>query len=193
MQMKKYLTILICILTTTFCYAQDAPHLKFKGIPLTGTATSFVEKLKSKGLTYLGESKGIVLLKGDFAGFKDCTIGVSTFESSDQVCKVTAIFPQRETWGTIMDDYNGLKSLLADKYGAPEVSETFSGREPYSDFNKFYALLNDECNFLSTFHVEGGDIQLTMRKIDNEKASVILNYLDKVNGEIVKKKAIDDL
>jgi hypothetical protein len=53
--------------------------------------------------------------------------------------------------------------------------------------------LNDECNFLSTFHVEGGDIQLTMRKMDNKKASVILNYLDKANSEIVKKKAIDDL
>ncbi|MCI2124938.1 MAG: hypothetical protein LKK21_04720 [Prevotella sp.] len=191
--MKKYLVILICILTTAFCYAQDAPHLKFKGIPLTGTVTSFVEKLKSKGMTYLGESKGIVLLKGDFAGFKDCTIGVSTLEDSDQVCNVVAIFPQRETWGTITDDYNSLKSLLADKYGAPEVSETFSGIAPYDDFTKFSALLNDECNFMSTFHVEGGNIQLTMKKMDNKTASVILNYLDKVNGEIVKKKAIDDL
>ncbi|MCH3993485.1 MAG: hypothetical protein LKE54_00185 [Prevotella sp.] len=191
--MKKYLFILIFILSSGLSYAQNIPHLKFKGVPLTGSVESFVEKLESKGLTYKGKASGIIELSGDFASFKNCMVCVKAFEDSNQICQVSAILPPKETWGTIMDDYNTLKTLLTEKYGKPEVSETFSGSEPSSNFTKFFELLNDECNFSSTFHVEGGTIQLTMKKIDNKIASVILNYFDQSNIEIIKQKAIDDL
>jgi hypothetical protein len=39
----------------------------------------------------------------------------------------------------------------------------------------------------------GSLLQLTMKKIADNTASVILNYFDQSNSEIIKQKAIDDL
>lgn len=190
--MKKFILSLVMLIATTFAFAQGDTHLKFKGIPLTGSLTSFVEKLKSKGMTYIGQEDGVALLKGEFAAYKDCTVGVVTFEGTSQVCKVSAIFPERETWGSIFEDYNNLKSMLTEKYGEPDVTETFSNYT-YNDWSKFHAILNDECKFISTFKTDGGTIQLTMMKVGSFKACVSLHYYDKSNTDLVKKKAMDDL
>ena len=61
------------------------------------------------------------------------------------------------------------------------------------DFSKFYALLNDECHFLSEFSTNNGKIQLTMGKKDYDSASVILRYIDSVNASETRKKVMDDL
>lgn len=190
--MKKFILSLVMLIATTFAFAQGDTHLKFKGIPLTGSLTSFVEKLKSKGMTYIGQEDGVALLKVEFAAYKDCTVGVVTFEGTSQVCKVSAFFPERETWGSIIEDYNNLKSMLTEKYGKPEVTETFSDYT-HHDWSKFHAILNDECKFISTFKTDGGTIQLTMLKAGSLKACVILHYYDKSNTDLVKKNAMDDL
>lgn len=82
--------------------------------------------------------------------------------------------------------------MLTEKYGEPDVTETFSNHT-YDDWSKFHAILNDECKFISTFKTDGGTIQLTMLKVGSFKACVSLQYYDKSNTDLVKKKAMDDL
>ena len=62
----KQLILSLLLAVCTVCNAQTN-HMKFKGIPIEGTLDSFVQKLKSKGFTYLGQQDGMALLKGEFA------------------------------------------------------------------------------------------------------------------------------
>ena len=192
--MKKILFMIMFCISSFMGFAQTDTHLKFKGIPITGSLNEFVTQLKNKGLVYQGSQDGIALLKGEFATFKDCNIGVATFDVTDEVCKVVAILPEKDSWNSVTGDYNTLKELLTQKYGKPEVTEIFSGeRVPSNDFLKFHALLDDECNYSSKFNSEGGYIVLTMNKTDYNKASVILHYYDESNTKTVIQKALDDL
>ena len=168
--------------------------MKFKGIPMEGTLNSFVQKLKAKGYTYIGQKDGTAILEGEFAATKGCTIAVTRFSDKDQVNIAGVIFPKEETWNSITSQHYSLKEMLTEKYGNPECTEEFSqGREPSSDIAKFYALTSDECNFVSEFSCEGGKIQLTMKKQDYRSASVVLRYIDNVNADETRKKIMDDL
>ena len=52
--MKKFVLLLfVCLATLTV----SAEHLKFKGIPLTGTISQFTAKLKAQGVTISPNNK----------------------------------------------------------------------------------------------------------------------------------------
>lgn len=74
--MKRLLSTLFCLLFAIASLAQNAnDHLKFMGIPITGTITQFQAKLKTKGVVIdTKESSkvnvGIRVFKGDFVGQK---------------------------------------------------------------------------------------------------------------------------
>lgn len=187
---KLFISLLLAV--SMVCMSQTT-HMKFKGIPMEGTLNSFVQKLKDKGFTYLGQQDGMAVLKGEFAATKGCTVGVARFSDRDQVNLVAVIFPEKETWSSITSSYYSLKEMLTEKYGTPESTEEFSGREPSSDFLKFRAIVDDECNYISEFSCEGGRIQLTMKKHDYNSASVVLRYIDNANADETRKKVMDDL
>lgn len=189
--MKKIILSLL-LLICTICSAQTN-HMKFKGIPMEGTLNSFVQKLKNKGFTYLGQHDGTAILQGEFAAIKGCTIGVSRFSDRDQVNLVGVIFPEEKSWNGISNSYYHLKDMLTVKYGTPESIEHFSDREPSTDFLKFHAILNDECNYISEFFCENGKIQLTIKKQNYDSAAIILRYIDKANADETHKKVMDDL
>ena len=190
--MKKCLLSILFAFICTMSFAQTE-HMKFKGLPLTGPLMSFVEKLKQKGYTYIGKQDGVACLSGEFAAVKKCTIGVATFNGKDQVNSVVVVFPEKKVWSEITSDYFGLKNLLSEKYGEPESVEFFPNGEPESDFLKFHAILNGECNYTSEFSTPNGKIQLSMKKMDVLSASVYLKYIDKANEQELKKKIMDDL
>lgn len=192
MNMKKIIIALWLFISAGVCFAQSG-HMKFKGIPMEGTLNSFVAKLKAKGFTYIGQQDGAAILKGEFAATKNCTIGVVRFSDKDQVNVVGVIFPEQDSWSDIYQSYLSLKEMLTEKYGEPDVSERFSGNDPDSDFYKFYALLNDECHYVSKFTCENGKILLTMKKQNHNTASVLLRYIDKANADETRKKVMDDL
>lgn len=50
--MKKALLITLLTLLSTVCFGQNGGPLKFLGIPIDGTKSQFVTKLKSKGFIY---------------------------------------------------------------------------------------------------------------------------------------------
>ena len=72
--MKQFLLTLLLTFAVGIGYAQTE-HMKFKGIPMEGTLQSFTNQLKTKGFMPIGIKDGVSLLKGEFAGYKDCTIG----------------------------------------------------------------------------------------------------------------------
>ena len=59
----------------SMCIQAQTEHLKFMGIPLTGSITAFQEKLKAKGIEYDAEGSrqikvGCRCFKGSFSGEK---------------------------------------------------------------------------------------------------------------------------
>lgn len=63
----KHLILSLLLAVCTVCSAQTN-HMKFKGIPIEGTLNSFVQKLKDKGYTFIGQQNGMAILKGGICG-----------------------------------------------------------------------------------------------------------------------------
>lgn len=73
--MKKLLFTLCCMIFAIASFAQSNVHIKFMGIPITGTIAQFQAKLVAKGCTYnkvasASISNGTRAFKGTFVGNK---------------------------------------------------------------------------------------------------------------------------
>ena len=169
-------------------------HLNFKGTPINGTLTEYVSKMKQNGFKLIKSEKGLAMLQGDFAGFKDCIVGVSTLEQKDLVYKIVVIFPEQEDWSSLSNNYFSLKELLTEKYGEPAVSEEkFQSYTPDSDGSKMTQVLLGACKYYSIYEIDKGTIQLSIKNDGVHSCNVTLAYFDKINGDIIKMKAKGDL
>ena len=110
--MKRLFLQLILTLIVGICSAQSE-HMKFKGVPMEGTLQSFTNKLAAKGYTPIGTQDGVSILKGEFAGYKDCTIGAVS-DKSGMVCKVAVMFPAMEKWGDLEHVTNTYRLILPE-------------------------------------------------------------------------------
>lgn len=194
--MKKIFFTLITTLVALTSFSQtESPHLSFKGVPIDGTLNEYVQKMKQKGFDYLGTEDGIAILSGDFAAYKGCTIGVATLKQKDLVSKITVIFPSCETWASLANNYYSLKEMLTEKYGEPDdVTEKFQGySEPRDDNDRMYNVKMDRCKYLTTFRTPKGDIQLSIGHNSVMSCYVLLSYFDKINGDVIRAKAMEDL
>lgn len=193
--MKTSLLTLILSLTIMLTFAQTSEHLTFKGVPIDGTLDEYVSKMKKSGFSHLATEDGIAILKGDFAGYKDCTVGVSTLKQQDLVHKIAVIFPDKDTWSRLSTNYFDLKQMLTEKYGKPsDVVEKFDGNsQPRDDNSKMYEVKFDRCKYYSIWETDAGEIQLSIDHDGVTRCFVRLSYFDKINGQIIKAKAIDDL
>ncbi len=190
--MKHFLLVLLLAFTVSVSSAQTE-HMKFKGIPMEGSLQSFTSKLRAKGFTPIGIENGVSLLKGEFAGYKDCTIG-AVADKSGMICKVSVIFPEMDKWGDLEQCYSNYKSMLTEKYGEPkECVEKFQSNYVKDDDNsKQLELKMDRCKYYSIFDGTNGEIQL---RITHQKYTchVMLNYFDNANQEQLRKQIMDDL
>ena len=193
--MKNLLMTLALVFSTMQLVAQtaDNQHLMFKGVPIDGTLSEYVEKMKLNGFTLLGSENNGALFNGEFANYQNCKIGVGTSNKKDLVSTVFVMFPEREEWNDLYGDYSRLKQLLSEKYGIPNESKEKweNGYEPMLSL-RMSAVKLGECNFTTTFVTPNGKIQLRIER-DGYRCFVFLGYFDKINGEIMKAKAIDDL
>lgn len=192
--MKKKFMTLIFALTTMLTFAQTSEHLSFKGVPIDGTLDEYVSKMKQNGFTHVGTEDGVATLEGEFAGYKDCYVGVSTLKQKDLVHKIVVIFAEKNTWTSLSGNYFDLKKMLTEKYGKPtEVVEKFDTySQPRDDNSRMHEVGMDRCKYSSIWQTDKGVIQLS---IEHEIfiSFVILGYFDRINSEIIKAKAIDDL
>jgi hypothetical protein len=195
--MKTKTLTLILTLTTMLTFAQTSEHLSFKGVPIDGTLNEYVSKMKQSGFTNLSTENGTALLSGDFAGYKDCIVGVSTLKQKDLVYKIGILFPEKDIWSTLSGNYFDLKQMLTEKYGKPsDVLEKFdvpSYSQPKDDNAKMYEVQFDRCKYYSIWQTDKGDIQLSIDHNSVISCFVKLTYFDKINSDIIKAKAKDDL
>ncbi len=193
--MKTFSTTLIFAFTTMLIFAQASEHLTFKGVPIDGTLDEYVAKMKKSGFSLITTEDGIALLKGDFAGYKDCTVGVTTLKQKDLVHRIVVLFSDKETWSTLSGNYFDLKQMLTEKYGEPsDVVEKFDGHsQPKTDDSRMHEVMFDHCKYYSIWETEKGEIQLAIGHNSVTSCFVKLAYFDKINSEEIKAKAIDDL
>lgn len=178
----------------SFAQSQKKEHLTFKGVPIDGTLAQYVLKMKQGGFVNTSTQNGIAYLKGDFAGYKNCYVGVSTLKAKDLVHKIAVVFTPRETWSTLSGNYFELKEMLTEKYGKPtDVVEKFDNSSTDDDHSKMYEVGMDRCKYYSIWQTDKGSIELSISHDSFSSSFVRLSYFDKANGDIVKKKAIDDL
>jgi hypothetical protein len=175
--------------------ADSSPHLSFKGVPIDGTLSEYIAKMKQNGFTLVGIEDETAMLSGDFAGYKNCIVGVATLKQKDLVSRITVIFPECNTWSSLSSNYFSLKKMLSEKYGNPSESvEKFqSSSQPKDDNSKMYEVKFDRCNYYTDFETEKGSIELSIEHESVSSCFVMLSYFDKINSNIIKAKAIDDL
>ena len=193
--MKKHITLFFaCLVFAGNLFAQK--HLSFKGVPIDGTLKSYIEAMVKAGFRYELTKDGTALLTGDFAGYKSCTVGVSTLKNLDVVSYIAVLFPDKDTWPAVLYDYEHLKEMLTEKYGTPSDSqEKFTGNVgDYNNFLVMCALKNGEYKWYTTFSTKLGNIELSiMAGRESHTAMVRLSYYDKANSEKVRNAAMDDL
>ncbi|WP_316808077.1 hypothetical protein [Pedobacter agri] len=196
--LKSTLVVVIMLMVSVMTFGQkpSSQHLTFKGVPITGTLIDYTLKMKENGFTHLATKDGTAILKGDFAGYKSCTVGVSTLKQKDLVHQIAVVFPDRETWSTLYSNYSSLKELLTEKYGKPTiVVEKFgdSNSDDKDDNAKMYEVKFDRCKYYTTWETEKGDIEVSIEHNSVINCFVKLAYFDKINGAIIRAKAKDDL
>ena len=194
--MKKLLFLLFLLIVTSVGIAQSQQHLSFKGVPIDGTLKEYTSSMKKAGFHFEGTKDGISILSGDFAGFKNCIIGVSTLNNYDIVSHITVLFPERDKWSSLLEDYEQLKMMLTKKYGDPDSTiEEFT--EYVDDFDNgliMLALRDGEYEWYTLFSTELGDIELSLVEGTSYLTGMVrLSYYDKINSEKVLNSAIDDL
>jgi hypothetical protein len=197
--MKIIFHILFFVLTAFNVSSQEntisSNHLMFKGIPIDGTLSGYVAKMKQNGFVHVRTEDGIAILRGDFAGYKDCKVGISTLKQKDLVYKIVVFFPERETWSSLSGNYFDLKEMLIEKYGEPSsVVEVFNtDYQPNDDSSKMFEVQFDRCKYYTTFETEVGTIGLSIEHDGVISCYVVLEYSDKINSAIIKEKAKGDL
>lgn len=195
MKTKNSLLFLAHMIMCSFTYSQSSEHLVFKGVPLDGALNEYVLKMEQGGFKNLGAENGTAILNGEFAGYKDCIVGVSTLKQKDLVYKIAVIFPEKDTWSTLSGNYFDLKDMLTEKYGNPsEVIEKFdSYSQPRDDNDKMYKVKFDNCKYFSVWKTDKGEIQLSIHHESVTRCYILLSYSDKINSNIIKTKAKGDL
>lgn len=175
---------------------EQSTHLKFKGVPIDGSLAQFLSRMQSKGFEVTSERKDeIHRLEGDFAGFKQCEVYVSTLDNQDLVSRITVCFPTQDQWKNLYGDYKTLKEMLIEKYGRPvSCVERFTGSlGNLGDDFRMIAVRNDECQYVTRFASDEGDIILSIEQREGLYCFAQLVYQDKENSQAVRKSAIDDL
>ena len=176
-------------------------HMKFMGIPIDGTLTSFTKELKKKGFKHVEafDSEQIKFFVGNFAGYDNCYIQVIAISpENSRVVAVAVSFPLDEQWSDLASKYNNLKRRLTSKYGEPAtcVERFQASAQPDDDFMKMLYVKQDRCEYESNFVNEEGYIVLNIvhaNKGGYDFSYVSLVYVDRVNRESMEQDVMDDL
>ena len=194
--MKRLLTIVAFIFSFMFVMAQTPNnHLTFKGIPITGTLESFVQKLGTKGFRKMYSGESCVAFKGDFAGYSGCKILVFRIPNRNIVHEVGVFLPEESSWTRLEEQYNKFKDMLTIKYGEPAShSETFKEEaSTFSDDAKMISLKEGNCDYEAEWKVDNGTIRVKIFLSDTDGGYIRLGYFDKINDALAQKATEDYL
>jgi len=141
--------------------------LSFKGIPMTGSLSSFGAELVKVGFRKAGDGS----YTGDFAGYSGCKIT----PSGSPVQAVRVDFPVISDWDALEKAYDSLQASLTQKYG----------KEPKTAAN----------SNLAVYDLPNGTISLDADVTDRASWHVVLTYANEAAAISVPSggNPIDDL
>jgi len=143
--------------------------LSFKGIPMTGSLSSFGTELVKAGFRNAGNGT----YTGDFAGYSGCKV---TPSGSNPVQEVRVDFPVISDWKALEKAYDSLQASLTQKYGIEPKTSAGSN--------------------VATYNLPNGTITLDADVQDPSTYHVILKYKNAVSTATtgtLGRNPIDDL
>ena len=144
--------------------------LSFKGIPMSGSLSSFGSELVKAGFRSAGDGT----YTGDFAGYSGCKV---TPSGSNPVQTVRVDFPVISDWDALEKAYDSLQASLTQKYGMEP--KTMEGSN------------------LAVYNLPNGTISLDADVKDRSTWHVILTYSNVSSGILTNstsgRNPIDDL
>ncbi len=161
----------IAVLDLTYMFT-----IKFKGVTLGVPLREVLPQLE-KDFDYVMSYKGYTILKGKFAGYRDCSIYVGAENENEIVSVVGVYLPTTNNWNSLYTQYCNLKSSLIQKYGEPkECNEDLIGRRQ----NKILDLISGDISCKTIFVASVfGEVQLSMFGYEESReGAILLQYTD---------------
>lgn len=190
--MKYFRPIILVSLLLLLCaplQVSAQQHLKFMGIPLTGSIDNFQRKLAAKGIQPDREFNRIMpfgsrCFKGRFTG-KSCTIH-TYYTDNKTVYRAKAVY-SNDNEGLADQFYEEIKELLQTKY--PNGLVKNSTYEGYDAFDVMVLAADGETvlGFINLYKTRYG-----MSVIDYEYA-IHVDYTDYINSNAKENEKMDDL
>lgn len=179
--MKRLFSTLFCLLLVVAAFAQTSNgHMKYMGIPITGTITQFQTKLNTKGVKYNQQLSGMLDagtrgFNGTFAGNK-VTIFVYYDIRSKIVYRVKSVI-ENLSEDIAEQKYSSMRQLFMQKYDEISYGEQESKEALY-------------------VYADNGQIDMYISK--NSLAypyeySVHIDYLDASNSNRNNNSNLDDI
>ena len=155
--------------TSSSTTKSSATPLSFKGIPMTGSLSSFGKELVKAGFRNAGDGT----YTGDFAGYSGCKV---TPTGNNPVQEVRVDFPVISDWDDLEKAYDSLQASLTQKYGKEPKTATNSN--------------------LAVYDLPNGTISLDADVKDRSSWHVILTYANAASSTLTipsGRNPIDDL
>ena len=200
--MKTKLLLATCLTIAAAFAATAQNHQTFKGVPIDGKTSAFVNQLKQKGFQAVGKTDTLI---GTFAGYNDCEVTVLSSVQTDNVYGVRVQIPMCRANGDfrlmIYDEYKKLQAALTEKYGEP-VQQRDSVRIAKNDdfVTALLKLIADvketfEFPYSSVFDTGLGSVLLNGAWIASDCGGgyIIITYNDKANNTVHQQSIYDDL
>lgn len=182
---KAYLTLLLCLMTI-IVYGQSK-HLSVLGIPITGSITTFQQKLLAKNYRLdTKENKQLPVgeraFKGRFSGH-ECSLKAYYFPDDKTVYKVRVSIDF--VYESSADNaYKEIKRNLLRKY---KYADTKTGRSSNGHESLSALIIDDEDDIL------GNIVLFVFENVDPYESELVVGYED-MDGLIkAEKKHTDDL
>ena len=188
--MKSLLLSLIVSCFAICGFAQE--HLTFKGIPISGSITTFCQKLKAKGFVQIGSEGNTRLFKGDFTG-RPATVGVTAADNAHDVYIVAVFFDGSDSWNSLVNTYEHYKDLYIEKYGIPTQCIENNPSSYNSNMLLMHELFQGRVTYACIFEAPGGDIQISIEKGNNNDGYVLIKYQDAQNVKIKRQNDLDEI
>lgn len=178
--MKK--TLVLCLMFM-LCIVASAQHMKFMGIPLDGTISSFTTKLQVKGVKISPYNKyasvGHRLFCGTFYGQK-ADIFVFYNPSTKIVYRAKALI-NRQDLNQLKDLYDNISASIDSKYKGRHKEGTYEGRESmhydidlktsadyYEGIIDLYFSEDDDAYYLHVDYYDEANMRKHVRSINND-------------------------
>lgn len=184
--MKRLFFIFAAVVMTVSMMAEG--HIKFKGVEINGTKEQIIAQLGKQGCDIFHDLVGTPYIKADFAGLEMYVTPLTTSQSKTiyaVVASTLAIYDE----ASFNAQYNSLKQLLDNKYGAGQMIEMEDGF--YADTR--YAMVRGKVDNALFFKAPNGTILLYVHGNGERSGNIVVEYIDNANKALKDKEANDDI